>query len=132
MYALPPVGVLALEILHYSRTKLQANYDFPHSEIIQSLGNLISSIDLIVRPTNGNFVIYGQAKKMLQPILDTVLSPDPTQPDVERAEPAAALETPIGDALNDQNWLSNNLDIDFWTNLEDHPLLEWPELAENP
>ena len=69
---------------------------------------------------------------MLQAILDTVLSPDPTQPDVERAEPAAALETPIGDALNDQNWLSNNLDIDFWTNLEDHPLLAWPELAENP
>ena len=108
------------------RIQLQANYEFPRSEIIQSLGNLISSIDFIVRPTNGNFVICGQAKKMLQAILDTVLSPNPTQPDVKRVEQAAALETPIGDALNDQNWLSNNLDIDFWTNLEDHPLLTWP------
>ena len=98
------------------------------------MSNLTSSIDFIVHPTNGNFVICGQAKKMLQAILDTVLSPDPNRNDFERPDPAAALEIPMEDALNDQVWLSNNLDMDFWTSLEDHPLLSWPEMqqSQNP
>lgn len=130
LYALPPAGVLALELLHQSRNKQQATYDFPRSEIIQNLSNLVSSIDFIVRPTNGNFVICGQAKKMLQAILDTVLSPEHDHREAEHAEPAAALDTVMEEAFDDRMWLSNNLDMDFWTSLEDHPLLAWPELPE--
>ncbi|CAD6589419.1 MAG: hypothetical protein ASARMPRED_004039 [Alectoria sarmentosa] len=131
LYALPPAGVLALELLHHSRNKLQANYNFPRSEIIQKLSNLISSIDFIVRPTNGNFIICGQAKKMLQAILDTVLSPELHQSETEQAEPAAALDTLMEEGFDDQMWLNYNLDMDFWTSLEEHPLLSWPELPEN-
>lgn len=118
--------------MHHSRNKIQTTYDFPRPEIIQNLSNLISSIDFIVRPTNGNYVICGQAKKMLQAILDTVLSPENKPSEVEMTEPAAAPDSQIEEALDDQMWLSNNLDMDFWTSLEDHPLLAWPELAEDP
>lgn len=131
MYALPPAGVLALELLHHSRNKQQTTHDFPRSDIIQSLSNLISSIEFVVRPTNGNFVICGQAKKMLQAILDTVLSPEHNQNEYEPAEPTAAADTAMEVEFDEQIWLNNNLNMDFWTNLEDHPLLAWPEVAEN-
>ena len=131
LYALPPAGVLALELLHQSRNKLQAKHDFPRSEIIQYLSNLVSAIDFIVRPTNGNFNICSQAKKMLQVILDTVLSPEQSNCENEHVEPVVTPKTFMDEALDDQTWLYNNLDMDFWTNLEDHPLLAWPELDEN-
>ena len=109
------------------------NHDFPRSEVVQKLSNLISSIDFIVRPTNGNFVICSQAKKMLQAILDTALSSDHNQSVIEHANPAAASDTLLEQALDDELWLNNNnLDMDFWTSLEDHPLLAWPELADDP
>ena len=31
--------------------------------------------------------------------------------------------------LGDQQWLEENFDLDFWTNLEDHPLLTWPDIT---
>lgn len=117
--------------MHHSRNELQADYDFPRSEIVQNLSNPISSIDFIVHPTNGNFVICSQAKKMLQAILDTVLSPEHNQNEIEHAEPAAAPYTVIEEALDDHTWLGNNLDMDFWTSLEDHPLLVWPGIPES-
>ena len=69
---------------------------------------------------------------MLQAILDTVLSPEHNQSEAQHAEPAAALDTLMEEALDDQMWLSNNLDMDFWTSLEDHPLLAWPEVPGDP
>lgn len=110
---------------------MQAVPDFSRSKIIQSLSNLISSIDYIVCPTNGNSVICGQAKKMLQAIVDTVLSPEHNQNDVGHAEPAAGLDALMEEALNDQMWLENIVDMDFWISLEDHPLLAWPEVMEH-
>ena len=120
-----------MELLHHSRYKPQADSDFPRSEIIQSLSNLISAIDFIVRPTNGNFIICGQAKRMLQAILDTVLSPEHKQTEAESAAPAAVPDPLMQEALDDQVWLGTNLDMDFWTSLEDHPLLAWPESVQN-
>lgn len=69
---------------------------------------------------------------MLQVILDTVLSSEHTQSEIEHTEPAAALDTLVEEAMNDQMWLGNHLDMDFWTSLEDHPLLAWPKTPENP
>ena len=69
---------------------------------------------------------------MLQAILETVLSSEHPQSESEHTEPAAALDTLMEEALNDQLWLGNNLDMDFWTSLEDHPLLAWPETPEIP
>lgn len=68
---------------------------------------------------------------MLQAILDTVLSPEHKQTEAENATPAAAPDTLTEEALDDQVWLDYNLDMDFWTSLEDHPLLAWPELVQN-
>ena len=145
LYGLPPAGVLALELLHqFSDRNHTPDPHFPRSDIIQKLSILISSIDCIVRPTNGNFGICGQAKKMLQAILDTVLAPVPLP--VQAPEPmsntngaqsqdeivGAGAQDPMADATleSDQIWFDNtNFDIDFWNNLEDHPLLAWPEVT---
>ena len=79
LYGLPPAGVLGLELLQQSCSPSQdarlSESVFPRAEIIQNLAVLISSMDHIVRPTNGNCDICGQAKKMLQAILNTVLTP---------------------------------------------------------
>lgn len=128
--------MLALELLHHSRNKVPASHavDLPRSEIIQNLSNLVSSIGYVVRPTNGNYGICEQAKKMLQVILDAVLSPeqhDQAEEMEHSSEPVGALDNFAEEALDDQMWLSNNLDMDFWTSLEDHPLLVWPEMSEN-
>ena len=131
LYGLPPAGVLALELLHYSQTGVPAPYHLPRSEIIQNLSNLVSAIDFIVRPTNGNFEICNQAKRMLQAVLDTVLSPEHGQTASKSTEPLTITDTSTENALFDQSWLDNNLDMDFWTSLEDHPLLAWADLTEN-
>jgi len=94
------------------------------------LSVLVSSIDCIVRPTNGNYEICGQAKKMLQTILDIVLSADylNVNPETQLVDTTS---NPMlsGDVFDDQMWLNNDLDMDFWMNLADHPLLTWPELT---
>lgn len=68
---------------------------------------------------------------MLQAILDTVLSPEHDQSEKEaNSEASRPLDTSIGEGLDDQMWFNTNLDLDFWTGLEDHPLLAWPEIKE--
>ncbi len=131
LYGLPSAGILALELLRRSRIKPKArSVDFPRSEIIQNISNLVSSIDFIVRPTNGNYGICGQAKKMLQAILDTVLSTEHDQLEIEPASEAPkTLDTYMVEGLDDETWLNSNLDLDFWTSLEDHPLLAWPDVT---
>ena len=68
---------------------------------------------------------------MLQAILETVLSPEHGQTVSGTTEPPSIMDTSTEDTLFDQSWLDNNLDMDFWTSLEDHPLLAWADLAEN-
>ena len=68
---------------------------------------------------------------MLRATLDIVLSLEHSQSGLEGAEPAATQETLMEEAFDDQRWLNNNLDMDFWTSLEDYPLFAWPDLAEN-
>ena len=116
--------------MHQSRNKAHFSYDFPRSEIIQNLSNLISSIDYIVRPTNGNFGVCGQAKKMLQAILDTVLAPQREQAQAEIGVSGDVEQFQAAD-FDDQTWLFNNFDMDFWTKLEDHPMLGWPDVPED-
>ena len=145
LYGLPPAGVLALELLHqFSDRNHTPDPSFPRSDIVQKLSILISSIDCIVRPTNGNYGICGQAKKMLQAILDTVLAPVPTPaqaPDplnglngVQNQDEVVSTgeQDTMADATLESNqmWFDNtNFDMDFWNNLEDHPLLTWPEVT---
>lgn len=67
---------------------------------------------------------------MLQTILDIVLSADylNVNPETQLVDTTS---NPMlsGDVFDDQMWLNNDLDMDFWMNLADHPLLTWPELT---
>ena len=82
-----------------------------------------------MRPTDGNFEICFQAKKALLAILDTVLSPEQEQTLEGDGNPPELLDISDIDNFNDQTWL-RNLDMNFWTSLEEHPLLAWAEPAE--
>lgn len=130
MYGLPPAGVLGLELLQHFRGRSRLDQDFPTSEIVQNLSVLISSIDCIIRPTSGNYEICNQAKKILQAILAAVLSPDRPDMHVEHLDQGLVDATQSADMdLDNQLWFDNDLDMDFWMNLEDHPLLTWPEIT---
>ncbi len=67
---------------------------------------------------------------MLQTILDIVLSADylNVNPETQLVD---ITSNPMlsGNVFDDQMWLNNDFDMDFWMNLADHPLLVWPELT---
>lgn len=109
---------------------------------------MISSIDSVVRPSHGNYEICSQAKKSISAILDTVLSNNKNSGSnvgvqvVDEQSTAgqngASLSKNAGvtqnsetevPGLDDQQWLEDNFDLDFWTNLEDHPLLNWSDMT---
>ena len=85
LYGLPAAGVLALELLQ--QTKLLAKSgsrsseasSFPRSEIIQNLSVLVSYLGWIYVEEDGNYQLCMQARRMLQRILDRVLSPQPAR-----------------------------------------------------
>lgn len=145
LYGLPPAGVLALELLQQLSDRSRApDLDFPRSDVIQKLSVMISSIECIVVPTNGNYGICSQAKKMLQAILDIVLAPaavpahgPESVSNLGTVQPQEGMDMskanyPTADPSPElsQMWFDNtNFDMDFWNNLEDHPLLAWPEVA---
>ena len=132
MFGLPCAGVLAIELLQQSSNFRSMDPEFPRSNIVQNLSVLISSMDSIIQPTHGNYKICSQAKKMLQTILDTVLAaPDSRSNATIVQEPSKAPEAVIDAAIDDQMWLEDNFDMEFWTNLEDHPLLIWPDVAQD-
>ena len=70
---------------------------------------------------------------MLQAVLDTVLSPD--RHDVQIGSRRQFHSEDSGqraDAdLNSDLWFYNDLDMNLWMNLEDHPLLAWPDSGED-
>lgn len=129
-HRVPSAGVLPLELLQNIRTRTQAKQDFPHSKIIQNLSALVCCMDWIVRPTDGNYVVCSQAKKMIQAILDIVLSPDSATAATDEHASNTTSSILFGSGLEDQLWFDNSgFDMDFWMNLEEHPLLAWPEVT---
>lgn len=109
---------------------------------------MISSIDSVIRPSHGNYQICFQAKKSISAILDTVLNNSKNAGSnvasqnvneqstiVDNGPSVSTSASVIQDAeaelsgLDDQQWLEDDFDLDFWTNLEDHPLLTWPDMT---
>lgn len=148
LFGLAAAGVLALELLQQSAPHHTDSVDFPRSQVIQQLSVMISSIDSVIRPSHGNYEICLQAKKSISAILDTVLSNSKNassnvgsqsvnEQSTEGANGALLANSAgiIQDSetevprLDDQQWLEDNFDLDFWTNLEDHPLLTWPDMT---
>ena len=98
LYGLPAAGVLALELLqqtHVQTKHASRNTDssaFPRSEIIQSLSVLVSYLGWIHTEGDGNYHLSVQARRMLQRILDRVLSPQlPPTRSKPQAQPANAI-----------------------------------------
>jgi hypothetical protein len=131
IYGLPSAGVLALELLQQSQARSHASKHFPRSEVIQNLSVFVACLGSMHTEGDGNYQLCLQARRMLQRILDTVLSPQ---------EPATApnpqtLPTPSGtefgeNGIYDFSWMENaEFDADFWMNLPDHPLLAVSENA---
>ncbi|KAG8525623.1 uncharacterized protein KY384_009267 [Bacidia gigantensis] len=127
-HGIPTAAVLALELLrHSSSGPHQADPNFPRLQIIKDLSVFVSDVSYIMRPAHGNYETCTQARKTLQTILDTVISGA-----IESGD--QAVNTGLGNEeaddngdapinFNEQDWLNNPFDMDFWTNLEDHPLL---------
>ena len=148
LFGLAAAGVLALELLQQSAPSRTDSADFPRSQVFQQLSVMISSIDSVIRPSHGNYEICLQAKKSISAILDTVLSNSKNassnvgSQNANEQPAAGASGTLVANSagvvqnseteaprLDDQQWLEDNFDLDFWTNLEDHPLLTWPDMA---
>jgi hypothetical protein len=80
---------------------------------------------------DGNYQLCLQARRMLQRILDTVLSPqEPAAPPNPQTILTPSSTEFGGDGIYDFSWMDNaEFDADFWMNLPDHPLLAVSENA---
>ncbi len=138
IYGLPSAGVLALELLQQSQSRSHTHShhqpkstSFPRSEVIQNLSVFVACLGSIHTEGDGNHNLCIQARRMLQRILDTVLSPQEapaTQLNVQSLLTPASTDYSAGESggegMFDFSWMDNaEFDADFWMNLPDHPLL---------
>ena len=136
IYGLPSAGVLALELLQQSQSRGHPSKDFPRSEVIQNLSVFVACLGTIHTEGDGNYQLCMQARRMLQRILDTVLSPPehaaaPNQ-QASMLTPASS-DFPSEEGLYGFSWMDNaEFDADFWMNLPDHPLLAVSENSSQP
>jgi hypothetical protein len=121
--------VLALELLQQSQARGHASKNFPRSEVIQNLSVFVACLGSIYAEGDGNYQLCLQARRMLQRILDTVLSPEHPAPAPQTLLTPSSTE--FGeDGIYDFSWMDNaEFDADFWMNLPDHPLLAVSENA---
>lgn len=125
IYGLPSAGVLALELLQQSQARGHASKQFPRSEVIQNLSVFVACLGSMHTEGDGNYQLCLQARRMLQRILDTVLSPqEPAAPPNPQTILTPSSTEFGGDGIYDFSWMDNaEFDADFWMNLPDHPLL---------
>lgn len=121
---------MALELLQQSKTYFNTSKAFARSKVIQDLSVFVSCLSWIHRPGDGNYQLIQQARKMIQKILDKVLSPEPPA-HIER-HPLPSPEEPhhviYQDPMYDFSWIENaEFDADFWMSLPEHPLLSTHE-----
>ena len=126
-FGLPTAGVLGLELLRQSRSTsrstMTSSLPLPRSEIIQNLSNLVAQIKSTVHPKDGNYAICVQARKVIQRILDQVLSP-PVPAGANDFESGQYLEATSTEVpMNQLEWLGTKSELDFWSTLPRHPLL---------
>lgn len=103
--------MLALELLELSQAGLHSPEHLPRSEIIQNLSRLIAYIRPLVPKEDANYVLCDQARKVIQRILDQILELEPSR-DNEAVD------------ILEESWLAGaQSEPEFWTNLQEHPLL---------
>jgi hypothetical protein len=131
IYGLPSAGVLALELLQQSQGRgAYTIKNFPRSEVIQNLSVFVATLHTVHAEGDGNYQLCLQARRMLQRILDTVLSPEQPVPALSNRRTLLTRSTIDFSEENayDMSWMDNAaFDADFWLNLPDHPLLATTE-----
>ena len=123
-YALPPAGVLGVELLRQSQGITKPPPSFDRSDVVQDLSGLVAALKWMVSRPQGNFEICDQARRVLQRILNLVLDPAAYQLRNDAgAEPTLQDNQPGADH---HSWLTisnGGSEPDFWSSLPDHPLL---------
>lgn len=120
--------MLAVELLQRSRVGfVGSKVPFPTSEVVQNLSRLLACIKRSVPPTEGNFILCDQARRVIQRILDQVLS-TPIQQATHMEEPRKRIGPgevgPAAVASEDAWLLGARCETDFWMTLPEHPLLQ--------
>lgn len=73
-YGISAASALGIDLLKSTSYAAKPTKPFRRSEVIQDLSVFVVALDW-VRPTDGNYVLCGRVKKMLEHILDLALSP---------------------------------------------------------
>jgi hypothetical protein len=112
-YGIPSIGVICVELLRQAAG--QNNLQFSRPDAIQKLTMFLGILDW-VRPTNGNHLLVGKLKNVIQKTLDHAL--DPSQKDTSRNGymdiPIDPMLAPFGamDWLNTVDWMQGSC-MDF-------------------
>jgi hypothetical protein len=77
MYCLPSAGVLALELRRCTREGTNMPGGIRRADVIRNLSVLISCLEWVVLPGDGNYALCGELNKMLALVLDEVLNHEP-------------------------------------------------------
>jgi hypothetical protein len=77
MYCLPSAGVLALELRRCTREGRSLPGGVRRADVVRCLAVLISCLEWVVLPGDGNYRLYSELNKMLALVLDEVLNFEP-------------------------------------------------------
>ena len=122
-YGVSTAGVLAAELKRCAQNGLSLPGSLSRSELIRNLSVLISYLEWVTRPGDGNHAACSEASKMLARILDDALVlqsnvEQPRQPVLEPSKNGAVL------TLEDDNMMLNQDDCDTLP-VDSEAFLEW-------
>ena len=134
-YGVSSAGVLAAELNRSARTGHALPPTVSRSEVIRSLSVMISYLEWVTRPGEGNHAACSEASKMLARILDEALDPSPiptndriAQPELESAGRNALLAPVEGQTILESNGndsLSEPLPMDSGAFLDWFDSVDW-------
>ena len=76
-YCLPSAGVLALELRRCTLENVPLPITVSHADLIRNLSVLISCLDSVILPGDGNHKLCSELNKMIALVLDEVLNYQP-------------------------------------------------------
>ena len=118
---IPSAGVLGVELLRQSKFPRELHHpSLPRSETIQNLSMFIGCLDW-VRPSDGNFTLCTQMRKVIKRILDEVLElPPPPPPSSVAPDPMAVdAVVPADQPLSSMFGLEDDPEFLNWLNSGD-------------
>lgn len=125
-YGLPAAGIISLALLNTSASSTLGQNVW--AEIVQKLCVLVTEIRLgaVVRPGEPNYELFTQAMRTMQNLLDITMTgqrfPNLVESGPDHVQQSAVNTQDDGwiQWLNAEPW---EFELDFWTNLAEHPSL---------